>query len=353
MNQNTGMISVDTAALSLFRRPPLLSDFKPTFFIAGRSESFCRIPDCGEIQYHALNDPEQLESFDKILFWGDFLHSRRYFEIAGLDKDLVHRCLLLSGSSQELRSKVVSFGTSMYINTLEDQTDEPYRRAIGKLYRDAAAVMMRDPISADHAMRLSGYAKTDTLGIDCAFLLDSAHVFEWAGLPPRNPAGHQPQVGYSFGRSVMKDRMVQYTRGIAAGLGAGVVNIEWNRKQNTDRLTKLANKIDIIRGCEVVVTDTYHCAINSWREGIPTICIGMGAEHARLAIGDKKKELMYLSFNMADLYVFSERLMYLSALETCVETTLDVLGKCKAVILPIVQGKIQSAETRLIAALAQ
>jgi hypothetical protein len=150
----------------------------------------------------------------------------------------------------------------------------------------------------------------------------------------------------------MKERMIRYTRGIAAGLGAGVVNIDWNRKQNTASFVKLANKIDAIRGCKVVVTDTYHCAINSWREGVPAICIGMGAEHAILAIGDKKKELMYLSFNMADLYVFSERLMYLSALEACVETTLDVLAKYKAVVLPIVQGKIQSAEARLIAALA-
>lgn len=151
----------------------------------------------------------------------------------------------------------------------------------------------------------------------------------------------------------MKERMVQYTRGIAAGLKSEVVNIDWNKKQNSDKLTKLANKIDAIRGCEVVVTDTYHCAINSWREGVPTICIGMGAEHARLAIGDKKKELMYLSFNMADLYVFSERLMYLSGVESSVETTLDVLAKCKPVVLPIVQGKIRSAETRLIAALAR
>jgi hypothetical protein len=184
MNQNTGMISVDAAALSLFSRAPLASEYKPTFFITGRPEYVRDAPSCGEIQYASLIDPGQLEPFDKILYWGDFLHARRYWQIAGLDEVLAHRCLLLSSSKQALRSKVVSFGSSLYINTLEDQADETYTQPIGKLYRDAAAVLTRDPISADHAMRLSGYEKTGTLGVDCAFLLDSSHVFEWAGLQP-------------------------------------------------------------------------------------------------------------------------------------------------------------------------
>jgi hypothetical protein len=64
-----------------------------------------------------------------------------------------------------------------------------------------------------------------------------------------------------------------------------------------------------------VVTDPYHCALNAMREGKPTICIGLGAQHPYKAIDDKKKELFYLCFNIKPFYLFLESLLHQSPVE--------------------------------------
>jgi hypothetical protein len=52
----------------------------------------------------------------------------------------------------------------------------------------------------------------------------------------------------------------------------------------------------------------HHLAVNSWREGVPAICIGMGAETRAGTLSDKKKELFYAACGARPFYVFIERL---------------------------------------------
>jgi hypothetical protein len=63
------------------------------------------------------------------------------------------------------------------------------------------------------------------------------------------------------------------------------------------------------------------------------------------------RDEVYLSFNMSDLNVFSERLLYLNSLQSCVEMTLEALDQCRSMVLPIVEGKIRDAEAKLLCAI--
>jgi len=73
-------------------------------------------------------------------------------------------------------------------------------------------------------------------------------------------------------------------------------------------MTSLEQKIDLVKSCQLVITDTYHCAITAWREGVPCLCIGRGAETAVNTQSEKKKELLYAMFNATPFYIFLENL---------------------------------------------
>jgi hypothetical protein len=96
---------------------------------------------------------------------------------------------------------------------------------------------------------------------------------------------------------------------IAQGLGIErTFDLNWLGRERNDPVAGVLDKLRTIRSSTLVITDTYHCAVNAWREGTPAICIGRGVETPRSTLADKKKELLFFMFNMKDFYVFSESL---------------------------------------------
>lgn len=57
-----------------------------------------------------------------------------------------------------------------------------------------------------------------------------------------------------------------------------------------------------------MVTDTDHCCVNTWREGLPAFCIGHGAQHSSGTLTEKKKELLFMMFNARRFYLFAENI---------------------------------------------
>ncbi len=361
-NQNTGMVSVDAAIPSLIGRLPEEARPQVRLFCTELAQTFGDIPGWGRVDYALLDKPiKQLAGFDRIVFWGDFLHAKRYHVLdhrlrqirAGLTaeeaKESGYRRLLLEDAPDEMLQRVVVFGGSMFHNRLMEE-DKRYAAAIGRLFRHAALVQMRDPVSAALVQRLSGFTRSDTQGMDCAFLLDSDDVFAWTGTAPPEPT--RKVIGYSFGRSPNPELMLALTRRIAEMQDAEIGNIHWLDGRFASPLQKLAERLSRVRQSSLVITDTYHCAMNAWREGVPAICIGEGSNRAAMSLADKKKELAYQMLGLMDHYVYSEMLSGPGGVTHVADTLAKPLRRSAAPrVTQAIDGWTRQAEAKLIQAL--
>lgn len=313
---NPGMLSVDTALGDVLRRHG----------IRAQVDYFCglegHVSDGGSSRfsartYKALEAVDQLEAYDRIIIWGDFLQSRQYLkDIAAIRFERIEResqseadayaraLFLLDQLPDSQMSKVICFGGSIYLNGPSDDWNGDYRRAVSRLYRSARLVLVRDPISAAFAQQYG--AEGQVLGVDPSFLLEPH--------PQALPATRRV-VGYSFGRAIRRERLKRffYARRFVAlcRRHAGLeheLHLDWLAGDEERPLAYLESKIDQLRQCLFVVTDTYHCAINAWREGVPAICLGYGSEHASDTLSEKKIELLYSMLNARQFYVFVERI---------------------------------------------
>jgi hypothetical protein len=366
LSRNTGMLSVDAALCSfVFRNLPSVTiDF---FTIEGEYVLFPEKQQHAEISYNLLTNQKQLYDYDVVIFWGDFLHSRGFHlehilprqrirnpEISsGAFLDRIFDVLLLENAPEELLRKTICFGGSIYFDSPHHQADARYRAAVTRLFSNAQLVLVRDPISAAFASLLG--AKGATLGVDCGFLLKPFPLLVW----DQNPRIFTKTVGYSFNRMLSQDgkqldRMLRLVRKLAHVLGLQPMNLRWLETTGGDLSSGLAARIAEINKCCLVVTDTYHCAVNALREGIPTVCVGLGSEHAKHPLSEKKKELLFYMFNAGSLYLYFEEIETMKALNTAVERIVEILQD--RALFQIVQHNIrylsEAAEQQLIRCVA-
>ena len=343
---NNGMLSVDLALKSFLARHGIVADV--TNFAVGPDLSIA-----GGLDYRSLTGWEELEEYDRVLFWGDFLHARRYHQQDLRNRGLTEvgqRALLLEGAPDALLEKVVCFGGTIYINQLTDLADERYVAALTRLYGKARLVLMRDPISAVHAVHFGAQGATG--GVDCALLLRPEAQ---AGGPAK-----QARIGFSIGRGPSKRRIYRFlmrrlAERLRRSIGAeAIIDLDWLERNESappaDPLGSLEAKLGELRSCTLVVTDTYHCAVSAWREGVPAIAIGRGTQHATRTLSDKKKELFFAMFGAADLYVYLERLARWGGIESAAEQIEAALPDADTV-KHLILTATDRAETQLAEAL--
>jgi hypothetical protein len=358
LSNNSGMITVDLALRSLAAD----LGFADTLDLYTVEHEHTVHP---LLQYRELSSVQQLEGYDRIVYWGDFLHSRPYHV-----GDLVNRAqtrgvtaeemlgsrvlplLLADGASPDLARRIIVSGGSLYINRIEDDAYPQYRSAMENLYSGARLALLRDPVSAQYASRfMRAVTPPDTLGVDSAFLLRPFADLDWREDPL--PGLQSPILGFSFGRGLAKNpesraAMQGFVKEIAARLGCTeLCDVAWLGRNRKDPVGGVMGKLRTIRTLRAVVTDTYHCAVNSWREGVPAICIGRGAEHPVGPLSDKKKELLYLMFNMKQFYCFIEQLQ--TDMPGAVERAAAALGNEAAI--DRVRGNIELSTDRVRARL--
>lgn len=305
---NPGMLSVDLAFESIIG-----SSINPMTV-----ERFCygrNLDKSGPIRlkYTELHNVAQLEEFDRIVYWGDFLHWRGYAindwlsRAQGRHADWSDEKLLdqwyelyLLENRPDLQSRAICFGGTFYGLDSRDLVDERYQTALTFLYNNARAVLMRDCWSAHFARQLAP-AHNQTFGCDCALLLDSPAITTPQALP------EQPYMLYSFGRSGQNQLLEQFAQRLSDHMGLELVNLEWLQKgigQET-----LGKKIYLIQHAKFVLTDIYHCAITAWREHCPVLCIGNGASRIESSLSDKKKEIFHAQIFAGENYVFVEEII--------------------------------------------
>lgn len=298
---NPGMLAGEAAARATLARAGLLPG--ATFFrlvsleerlsaLGDGAEAVLRACDVG-ICHRLLDDPAILD--DQVpLFWGDFLHMRRYITaLAQADpaREAAFRGVLLLADRPEATCReAISYGTSLLFNSTADEADPVYGPALRRFLGAAAHVQMRDAISAVRAAAWRPVTR-EACGIDPAQLMALPAVAEeiLAGVvcDPTDRA----LVFLARGRHCHDD-VVAFVGEVATATGIPSRWLPWGDRLSFpfgDRAAWPWPTIDLppaptgtgvlprllaaIRASRFVVTDTYHVAVSSWALGIPAVVL--------------------------------------------------------------------------------
>jgi polysaccharide pyruvyl transferase WcaK-like protein len=307
-SSNPGMVSVDLAVESVKSRLDRTAEIDR--FCAWRGfEKQGAVP----LNYQCYSSVDQLQSYDLIVFWGDFLHWRGYaykdFLTRGRgkikdfdDQDLIDHWyqLYLFENQPYLQQRTIVVGGTFYAMSAEDVSDQRYMLALTNLYKNAKLALMRDLASANFVSQLTNNNQSN-FGCDCAALLEVDHLLDYdSSVDPLC-------VSYALGRSGHGIKLKKLVNAVADRLDAIAVDLNWLEKGVG--IDRTLHKIAQIKQSRVVITDIYHCAITAWREGIPVICIGQGANRVTSTLSDKKKELLHMQLFSMQNYIYFEEIL--------------------------------------------
>lgn len=274
-------------------------------------------PDTG-LDYHLLRG--RLDEFldaDAAVFWGDFLHMAVYQRHV---TDVLHRRIRayadpriaaeVVAEHQLLRGRtrspghVISYGSTLSMNTPEDYLG-PYGEDLATFMDSAHRVWLRDGYSSQTARMYREGRLESCQGLDAAFLLgerdrrsreDSMAVFLGRStLRPETIAGFGAKLARRLG---LRPQMLQWGEAPAfwpiqdrrrfraawPGLEHGTPRPTPAERVTTWRALAGGQSpswtvpsprvlFDQIARSSVVLTDTYHLAVNAWRLGTPAVLV--------------------------------------------------------------------------------
>ncbi|NBV45046.1 MAG: hypothetical protein EBR86_05245, partial [Planctomycetia bacterium] len=290
---NPGMLAGEAVARATLLRAGLLTD--ATFYrlvsleerlahLGGEADAVLAACDVG-IRHERLDSLAVLDG-SVPLFWGDFLHMRRYITaLAGADpaREAAYRGVLLLADRPDATCRTaISYGTSLLFNSTADEADPVYGPALRRFLSAARHVQMRDAISA---VRVAGWrpATREPCGIDPAQLLALADVAEMVrgGLRPPVPAA-DALVFFARGQHD-HDAVMAFVDSVAAATGMMCRWLPWGDRLSFPFIERdawpwptvdlpsgpagsgvLPRLLAAIAGSRFVVTDTYHVAVSSW-----------------------------------------------------------------------------------------
>lgn len=310
---NSGMLSVDLAFESL--KKYLDPDIEVVRFCSWKD-----IVRDGPISlhYNRLYSVDQLEEFDKIIYWGDFIHWIKYGPSFMSSKgtewyaeqnnltiddarttltDIWYSIYLLEGRP-DLQKKSIVFGGTVYGIDSTQMSNTRYRDALYSLYTNSKLVLMRDYVSGFYVSQLFEDRRF-SYGCDCALLLD-VNTADY-----KNTELDTPYMVYSFGRCKNNEQFEQFAIQLAEKQGLQAIKISWLHPKST--VTELFKNLELIKNAKFAVSDIYHFAINTWREQTPVLTIGRGNAYASQGtLGDKKKEIFNTQILAMNYYLFFE-----------------------------------------------
>lgn len=353
---NPGMSSVDLA-FHAFASRKNLSD-QVTFYqyiLSPEIHSGKKLELLREIQqreklpitYHSYRDRlEEIYNSDVIIFWGDFTHIHAFTRIISerlmkvtpsISKkeamDSVYNHLFFENAPESVLNKTIIFGESLLFNGISCHEDERYKCAMQRLLNNSAGVFMRDPISAMDAQHLSGRYNHPMLGVDCSQLLTTPDIDRLPRSKDIPLEDYQNKIGVFFGRSDENiSDLGRFSKYISRSLKKECIWIPWwySRGSSKDlKKSKRGNRkiitptyktpplvgdlYQMIKSCELIITDTYHLALNSWKMGIPAICIGQGYSKNKKSVNSgpnftqrDKRQIFYFAHQLTDFFSYSE-----------------------------------------------
>ncbi len=336
--QNTGMLSVDLAFASISSAIPGNGEVV-WYCHAPPSQPFRRGTEAKHLPFRIrglIENFDDLANFDKIVYWGDFLHARHHhiesvarqlkkggYAIGKQEAlELGNRYLMLGESPSSIIKKAVLFGGNLLFNQQSDYLDKRYGNALRQLLNDARAVWMRDIFSALKVAHLQDSVDPHPYyGVDCALLLGEE---EQRALPCTKWSENIPErgaIGIFIGArsTIALPTVAEIARDFSTKFGIPVEWIPWFESPTIEDVYVQATELirrdyshytmgDLfasLKRYSMIITDTYHLAVNSWRTGTPAICIGSSdSAHAPLiSLRDNKKHVFFSMYDALDFYV--------------------------------------------------
>jgi hypothetical protein len=319
---NTGMLTVE------YSFPKELLDEYTVDRYCIESRFNISAPSFTKLEYNKLDNVEILRNYDRIIYWGDFLHWLGYLKhdirLRNRNADtynqlveLYFHCVFLE-NEPELRRRSMMIGGTIYPLSRADLLNERYKNALFNLVNDASFVGFRDAYSSAFAKLHFGILG-GTLEFDPAFLLNTNHI--------SSAKSSKPYLCYSFGRSGKNDQLLSFIKHYARAKGLFVVNIDWlGLESKTNFLNK---KLSVIKGANVVFTDIYHMGVNALREKINVIMFGNALDAGSSSLADKKKEILFYQELIQEAYIQCESIPEKSKYDTLVGRVDDAVAMYK------------------------
>ncbi|ABA88515.1 hypothetical protein Pcar_1266 [Syntrophotalea carbinolica DSM 2380] len=295
------------------------------------------------------NRLEDVFSSDRIVFWGDFLHSadyhvaaaRRLVKIGLVDHAddalaLVRDHYFLRHAPAEVWSKVLVFGGNLLHNRSAHYSADDYGPEAQRFFRRAEQIKMRDIYSAARVSELRNDYSASYLGCDCSLVLLPEDLKELACSDRQNPiVPDTGRVGVFFGRNKCHPGiMARFARDLCRRLGKRGQWLPWGLTKGFGRMRdkvrfrfpglEIVNHPtpptpgDLYRmlgSYELVISDTYHVCVNAWRLGVPAVCIGQAvvSEQDNINSGHvfawrDKRQVFYGMYDALDYYVYAEEI---------------------------------------------
>ena len=317
---NPGMLSVDLAAIQLLERASADKPIEWSLFNTEAHGSIC----CAGypfITYKYLEEVDQLNEFDRIVFWGDFTHWLLYATKEWAPRfmaknshtsqvDAIKKWLhlfFLRGQS-DLLKKVIVFGSTFYGLTAQQLAIDPYLAVMQKMYSNCLLAMPRDMYSTIFINHLTASSKA-SLGCDCAFLLNQHEFLAKLGkiLPNHLKSSVKnealPYMILALGRTKSLSLLTHFSNLVARKLGVEVVVLPWLVNNGIQGLGK---SLKLIAKADFVFTDVYHCAVTALREGKSTIAYGASSFNPNHSLSDNKKEVLMRQHLFGSNYISVE-----------------------------------------------
>lgn len=336
--RNTGMLTVDLAFESLRRR--MGTGFDATWYTLHTPETVPLRDGARGIafpfRFHPLAEHlDTLRDHDAVVFWGDFLHTRHYLAQDATNRLLdfgfatdrhdaraqLNRALLLADQPDEVLARTVSYGGTILHNTQSDYEDKEYGPLFSRLVTRSHRMWVRDPLSAAKIAHLRRDRTTDHFGSDAALLsrpgdLDHLPATEWSRSVPDGGA-----IGVFLGaRTPIPDWLPGFCQGLSDRLGAPLEWLPWFDREVPPPVRHIATRpgnptvgdlVGVLPRYRLVVTDTYHLAVNSWGAGTPAVCVGAPEPTPKthddyLTLSDVKKHVFHMAYDATDFYLTTE-----------------------------------------------
>lgn len=299
-----------------------------------------------------FSDYEKIRSDHTIFFWGDFQWGRDYQiqssrrildqKISGNSTELeqlsYNRFMLSKLYQENSNVNIMSYGTTLFQNRILDYQDEKYISNLEWLVKSAQFVKFRDPYSAFICEHLRQDYDTNYWGLDAAMLNTKNELLSLSKDEFTNQ--YQGQIGYFFGRSTGGYPLFHtavFLNKLKKKLNKNIIRLPWANFSGSklfvsrfDNLLKMAGLVkspfendtymtgDIlgaISKCSVIITDTYHVAINAITLNVPVIMLPefspksqRNANMGYLESWRDKRVLLYQSLSLNDLMVLPDKL---------------------------------------------
>jgi hypothetical protein len=330
-NRNPGMQSVDLAfhAISSELRDRAEATFfclpHPSELVPGWNRYGSQLP----FQYvDGFGCLDRILDSDVILYWGDFLHADYYHrlitrillnlrkvrsEAEGLK--MCRKFFLLKECGDDVFAKVISFGTTILSNSQRDYQDSDYLHSLERFSRRARRIWMRDSISALKINHVRAEYKTNHLGVDCSLVMSER---DWATSLEVAAKEKPSKLGVFFGRtSISRDQSEALVEALTHRLKVPAEWIPWldsSPMRHATLLPQIASSeafnvdevLSSLKDYALVITDTYHLSLNSWKWGTPAVCVGECDAYRKSSLSEKKKEIFYAMYDAMDFYVSLE-----------------------------------------------